>query len=1008
MGPKYLTTVAFLLTGSALLAQTAQTGAIQGLVKDSSGKPISGAVIIARSGQTERRAVTAENGTYRLALVNVGKWELAFTHSGLQTHTARVQVKINDTQTANVRMIPIAEAVVVVTDTTKSLDVTSTNISTDLSSEIVDKMPRDRSSLNVLDGLLIQTPGVQVIQGGGEYYVRGAMGNQNSLNIDGASANSTMSGGFTSNSRTGSAQPPMEFLESVEVVTGAFGAEYGALGGVVNALTRSGSNVWSGQMFYNMNFPHSEAAGKFNTKMTPPQKAPAISDQYYRYGASVSGPLIKDKLFFFIGYQDFRDVIPPVSTGTNWNHLTSDSQKVSGPKQVNAKINWFINNDHQLILSFGHSQTDLKFGHQYPNASTQAGVLDTGFTTTSTIQTSNLTWNWLVNPSLFIVTSISNFQNPSRTSAVAGGNGTRNDVTVYDYRYFMDGPGSAAGIVKPDHYERVAYLTGSKASQGQYSSNPNRQYRIDLTWLAGIHQVKAGYLLQKTSYHSVNSGMQMWSLYSDRSTYNESWGDPTDLGLLEIGSSDRKFTGTLATYYAKDVVELIPGLRLDVGARFDPFTYKGASGPFNGMELANYSRLGSQLQPRIGLVWDMDNNGKKKVYAHWGRFFDKFSMSMVTWATKSQTRMALWADGTGFQYNPTYQGNGPAFTLLADPYFNQTFGYVGKPSPRAQHLELPHKDTLTFGGDWNYNDNWSFGSFWTMWEMKNVMEDSWFLNPDGSLALGEASNPDGSPRLREVNQKVLWNPRPGPVTIIDSDGNARTWNSNFPNPKNRYIGLNLHGQYAAENLRINVSYDWTHHYGNVGGGVPNNIANNAGNAEVDSFTQGTTKDFDFASSIGSGNNEGSPVHLFKCNGSYSFHIGEHRLDLSPSIIWQSGLGLSGFVASALRYRETSRNSTFAGDLDTPVLVNNQRCNMGYLPSTLIMDLGIQDTFTFKGVRVVPNLSVMNLFNTRPVTGRKTLFDEGRAQDKPVPYVNYGMVSAWQPGRSITAGVSLQF
>ncbi len=1005
MRPLKLTPVAFLLAGTALVAQTVQTGAIVGLVRDSAGKPVSGAIIIARSGQTERRTVTAENGTYRLPLVNVGKWHLTITHPGLQTHTAQVQVKINDTQTANVKMAPLAEATVVVVDNASSLDVTTTNISITAAAESVAKMARDLTSIDAFEGLLNQTAGIQVNPGSGEFYVRGAQSNQNVLNIDGTSANGTISNSAASSARLGSSQTPLEFVDSVEVVTGAFGAEYGALGGVVNALTKSGSNTWEGQVFYSMNFPNSDAEGKYNTALTPPQSKPAIQDQYYRYGSSLSGPILKDKLFFFVGYQGFKDRIPPAFTGTNLNGLTSSTKQVNGPDVLSAKINWFINSSHQLIYSFSHSTSDLNYGHQYPNDAQSLGTYDDGISTTTTIQTSNLTWNWLATPSLYLVASIGNYQNPMKYKTLGESNGTDTSIKVSDYRYYLTGPGRTVAD-KPEDYSRIAYISGTSSSLPMYTSNPNRQYRLDVSWQVGDHQIKGGYLLQKTSYHSVMGGTRTYTLYNADST-DYSY-DITDMDFMEVAAMDMTYKGTLETYYLKDVFEIRPGLRLDAGLRYDPFKYVGASGAFDGMELASYRHLGRQLQPRIGLTWDVDNDGKKKVYAHWGRFFDNFSMSTASWATTSAFKIGAYAEGTGYTYNPDYQGNGPAITIVdPNPYELIEFGSTGSPSARAQRLELPHKDAFTLGGDWAYSDHLTFGAVWTYWDMKNVVEDSWFLKADGSLALPAGTNADGSP-LAAVNQKVLWNPRPGPVTILDGNGQVRTWESNFPEPKNRFIGLNLHAQYSADGFFCSLNYDWAHHYGNVGGGVPNSLAAHAGNEELDSFQQGTTKDFDFASSIASGNDETTPVHTLKGSTGYTFKVAGHRIDVTPSFTWQSGMGVSAWVNSGFRYKKTSRDRVFKGDTDTPVLIDNQRCNMGRLPSTFITDLSIQDTFKVMGITVTPNVSIMNVFNTRPVTSRETFQNEGTNQAQSVPYVNYGMIRGWHSGRAVTAGVGMRF
>ncbi len=822
-----LASVALLLIGShALVAQSLQTGAITGVVKDAEGKLMAGIQIQAKSGQTQRAAVTNAKGEYRLSLMNPGVWILTVGSKDYQVYTVKATVGINETHTAHFRLRPQAEAgaTVVVAAKADALDITTPQIATNFNAGIIAKIPSDMTSLNGLDGVMAAIPGVQSA-GINVYNIMGGTHDQNLFTVDGNITNQTRNnqGGSGTASMRGtrigdlavSVQPPREFIENVEVVTGAFGAEYNALGGVINVLTKSGSNTWAGDLFYATNFPNSIARPKWQANATPPDREPLPQDKYQRYGATVSGPLVNDKLFLFLGYQSFKDKFPPsTNTGTNWNGLASDSPTVDGPNILSLKLNWFATPEHQLVLSTTRASTEQRGGHQYPAAyNLAAGTLDSGFLWTAKSQTVNLTWNWLVSSDLFVVTSLGKFSNPShRTPSTPSPDGTYSSVT--DMRYWITGPGRDA-TNKPQNFAYWSYNTGSSVYGPASSDNPNQQFRIDLSWSRGNHQVKAGFLQQDSRMEDSASTSAKYSLLNSTTGRSYSlFGDPNGLEEIWNGPSNRVFKGYLRSYYLKDVWEVVPGVRLDAGVRYEPFRFVGGSGEFDGVELGKFANFGRQIQPRLGVTWDLNNDGKTKLYAHWGRFFETMPLESVSWANTTASYINYWMQSR-FTYNPDYLNGQSPFTILTNPATGQpyapnyalNFGRVGKASPHATDLRLPHKDTLTLGGDWILPKGWSAGGFWQYWTMKDVLEDSYFLNDNGSAAFSG------------MTQKVVWNPHSGPVTFVDSSGQVKTWNSPFPDPVDKYISLNLHARHQGENHFLAVDYTWVHHYGNYRGGA---------------------------------------------------------------------------------------------------------------------------------------------------------------------------------------------
>lgn len=973
--------VALLVGGSHLAGQSLQTGALMGLVRDATGNPLAGAHVRAQSGQIARIAVTNERGEYRLSLLNPGPWSLTVSASGFQTSSAKATVSINERQTANFKLNPVQNVVVEVTSEVIGIDLSSVQTNTNISADKISKIPANLSSLNGLDAIMATVPGVQS-SGDNRYYIAGGGHTQNLFTVDGNVTNVT---GTNEAFYLVSIQPPREFMESVEVVTGGFGAEYNVMGGAINALTKSGSNAWAGEVFWYTDFPNAAAKGKWNPEipdMTPP---PPLA-KYHRFGSSVSGPILKDKLFFFLGYQGYTEKQPAGSYtgdggGTNWNGLVTDPTKVEGPNMATLKLNWFLNTDHQLVLSASHTSRTSKTNNSYPDF----GTLNSGSDSKFSSQNVNLTWNWCISSELVLVSSVGKFRDPSswtpRAAVPAGG-----AYSINDYRYFSEGPGRTAPD-KPDMSEYLAFTTGAGRATNR-SVNPNTQVRLDLTWSHRNHLVKAGYLQQDTEFESHSSRETIWNLFNRETFVSAIPGLAFDnqLERLAIDAYHQDLKGHLKSYYLKDVWEFLPGLRADLGFRYDPFTFVGGAYPYKGQQLGSFQNFGRQIQPRLGLTWDVNKDGKTKISAFWGRFMEILPLLSVSWASSTTSAFEYWLK-EHYTYNADYVGG--AFTLLTDPGTGQPYapdlvrqnGTVGRPSARATDLRLSHKDMLQLGVEQMLPGGWFGSATWKFWEMRNVLASSYFTNSDGSLAFSD------------VTDKVLWNPGPGTVTFRDKENVLHTWNSPFPKPVDRFISLDLHASHHGENHSLSVDYTWVHHYGNYRGRVGNDMAYNAGNSSGGN-------EFSFYRAIASGNAESDPVHQVKISGYLVVPILGQKLNVGPLLTWQSGLGLSRTQPIAVLYPNYY-------DAYGNMQPANRRCDMGRTPSTFNVDLNLNMEVKVGRVTIDPTVSLSNLFNTRKATAFSTTYLEGAAPDFFVSPI-YGKEIWWQEGRAFTAGVSVRF
>ena len=980
---RVVTSLAIALAGGcALRAQSSETGAMTGIIQNAGGKPLAGIEIRAASSQTTRRAITDAQGRFKLNLLGLGKWMVTAHAPGYQTVTATAVLGINETRTFNFTLATVAGATVTVVAKAEELDLAGTQVTTQFSAESLAQLPANHTSLYALDSIVMTVPGVQST-GMNNFQFFGGTSDQNLFVVDGNSTNSTQ---FNAAQTQVNGLPPREFLESVEVVTGGFGAEYNVLGGVVNMASKMGSNTWSGSVYGYTNFPNSTARQRYNPQAL--QAAPAPYNTNTRFGATISGPILKDKLFMFLGVQGSKTEQPPSGVGgANWNGFVSSSATTNGPNTLTAKLNWIINPNHELVFATTNARMKTESGNQYPGDLMMAtGSNNMGTHSTMENQSTNLTWNWTITPHLYLVTSIGNHTDPIHTYATQpSADGSWSPIT--DYQYFLTGPGANAPN-KPSDYQYYSYQggTGAILSQG---SNPNKQFRLDLTWTAGNHTVKAGYSRQQSRLESTSGGTKSYSIYSDDNNYGMT-GDPTDLEMWYSAPKTRDFRGTYRGYYLKDVWEVTPGVHLDLGLRFDPITIESRTPPNDGKTLLNFSNFGRQVQPRLGIAWDVHRDGKTKLYANFGRFFQTMPLQNFNWATSSFSSVSYW-NASQWTYNTNYGAFDPAFTINTDPATGKPFdpylvfpmGSTTLNPPMANDLRLPHKDGVVLGVDQVLKGGWTVGGTWRWWKIGNPIVQSFFTNPDGT-------NPFNS----DQNAQVVWNPHSGPVTFTAGNGKVLTYDSPFPDPKEIYLALNLHAKVQREDWFLSVDYTWTHHYGNFRGLSGATTSTNAGNITG----TGGTSDWVYYQTINNGNNEANPVHEFKAVGSFAIPVLGQKLNLGPVLIWQSGFGLtsavpiSNLVPKAFRGAYTMTSS------------NGITGNMGHTPSLMNLDLNADMVIKVGPATLTPTVAVTNFFNSRAITQIQT--QKQFAGGRSYPY--FGMPTGWQPGRAVTAGLSVKF
>jgi outer membrane receptor protein involved in Fe transport len=304
------------------------TATLNGTILDPSGSAVSAAKVSAKNQLTgfTRSVDTTEAGLYNLVRLPVGIYTLTVEAQGFK-RVERADIPLNVGAVATVdlqlQVGQLSESVSVSADA-PVVETTRTQTSTTVNQKLVSDLPIN--GRNFLD-FTILSPGVVRDPRGGDLSFGGQRGTSNSLLIDGSDSNNLFFG--QSSGRQGVRNPysiSQDAVQEFQVNTNGYGAEIGrAGGGVINVITKSGTNDLHGTVFY---FVRNDAFNANNSFFKSINRA-RLPYKIHQFGANLGGPIVKDKLFFFANYdgQRFSEPIPVFPTpGTTPAATDSDGQ----------------------------------------------------------------------------------------------------------------------------------------------------------------------------------------------------------------------------------------------------------------------------------------------------------------------------------------------------------------------------------------------------------------------------------------------------------------------------------------------------------------------------------------------------------------------------------------------------------------------------------------------------------------------------------------------------------
>ena len=991
---------AVLLLALPAVAQE-QTGSIQGSVKDSSGAVLPGVTVEARSPSAVgvSTAVTDANGNYRFPALPPGTYEVS---ANLQSFTP---AKVTDavvtlgkqlTIDLTLKLAGVSESVTV-TGESPLIDVKQNAAFATLQREAIDRMPKGRDFQSVLK----TAPGAQDESKSGGIQIDGASGSENRWVIDGIDTTNLQNG-------TSGKTMYLDFVQEVQVKSSGYNAEFGgATGGVVNVLTKSGSNQFHGQAgtyFQNDGMQGAiRPSNRFNPQHTNIAESGMITpdDQWSTWSplADIGGPLMRDKLWFYgsLAYtktNNERNAIfytDPAKVNrkfTWWDDQKYYNYNVSTQLSNNLRLKFNASNqrngqrgtapglqpdnamplDASTIWPNGVPSKGMTLGTFDKNADGSINqvafdnrYVNTGSNSTNDTYSGNM--DWVIKPTFFV--------------NVAGGSYRINSTTPPEFRgdqvvHIFNGSNSDASMTSagyptvPSQFQNVNAFTDNKSSAGtvrnifdRYFVNANTTFFHSL---AGQHTFKAGMRFERFGNDVFNgNALPRVTLYWGQTYTNPDTGKAVTgkygYYQLEQPGTIGKVHSNNYSFWVQDGWEVNSRLTINYGVRTENEhipSYKDQSQFPDALDITFGFK--DKIAPRAGFAYDVKGDGKWKAYGSYGWFYD---------ITKLELPRGSFGGDHWVQYfwtldDPNYTGItcGEGTTGCPGTYIGPGNGY-----------DLRHSSNQTDPLFESYFNRPGMSGIDP--DLKPVKTGEWTagldheLNPTMSLGVRYVHKwmfrtiEDTGIYVNGVEDYLIANPGEGLAVNMEPAYPA------FPTPKPKrvYDGLEFRlNKRFSNHWNGQVSYLYSRLYGNYSG-----LASADENGRV---SPNVNRYYD--NNIMSYGSDGKPVYgnlptdrpsTFKLSGAYDFK-------------WGTIVGANWFLESGIPQTSVVR---FAG---YPVFVYG-RGDLGRTPAMSQLDLNLMQEFRVVGhSRVQLQANIDNVFDQDTYTA----YYPGNSYG-PTPYVS---------------------
>jgi hypothetical protein len=812
------------------MAQSNATGNIYGRV--AAGNDVK--VVVENPATGLRRVLTPDaQGRFQATALPPGSYKVSQLRGDTVLSTIDVDASIGQSSEAIFASTAAnGTQTVQITGTRRAIDVTSTTGGATFNARQLAALPIGRNVQSIIQLAPNTTRADSRFAGGASF--GGGAASENSYYINGFPVVNPLTG-------LGSSQLPFGAIAEAQVLTGGFGAEFGrSIGGVVNIITKSGTNNWEAGAIVtfdpkdlrakekDLRYARTGASYNAATDNTVRIAQAQNEREQYTYGAYVGGPIIKDKLFMFVSAEYNSDEYGYVNLGrtstTNAVNGWRDSDKKV--KRWMGKIDWNITDDHRIeFTNIGDTpeRTLTDSGFDYSTRSrvgkvtsqqTLDNVNDNGSVTNMAKYTGNITQD-------LTVTALYGKSTSKHENSFVG-----YDPTIFSV--VADSANRAPGF----SYNNPQIISGNILAPG--SKDNVKSGRLDLEYRIGSHTLRAG--LDQVKVESINAGEfkaggGTWTyLKTDTPTRPVEVEGATLINVAGGGGlgtqgyyvSRGLFSTVTSSYgeqtaqYLEDKWQVTKDVLVTLGVRNESFKNQNDS-------KTTFLEMKNQINPRLAAAWDVNGDASMKVYGTLGRYSVPIPTHISVRGAGRSTFTAQYYTYTGVDANGAPTG----LVQLSPPVSgNNEFGQDKVVATLAAlDMKPSYQDEISLGFDRALTPSLTFGMKATYRKLQSTIDDFCDVRPFERYA---AANNIAITNPLWGNTCQTFNPGEDNVFLVDFAGDANKLTrvaltaaqQGFPKPKRTYAALDLFLEHPYRNGWYGkVNYTLSRNTGNTEGQV---------------------------------------------------------------------------------------------------------------------------------------------------------------------------------------------
>ena len=851
------------------------TGTISGRIVDAQGLALPGVTVTATGSQGSKTTITGGDGRFTVPFLTPGSYRVQAQLQGF-TPADRPDVQVRLGQTVDVPLtlqVGMVQESIQVSAPSTTVDATSTSIGATLDSATLSRLPVGRR----FSDTLYLAPGVTTggSVGVANPSVGGSSGLENQYVVDGVNITNGGYGALGSYSIVfGSLGngTPYDFMQEVQVKTGGYEAEFGqATGGVINVVTKSGSNSFKGSAFAYAR-PHS-LESDYKTVNTIEGTVNTVASRLSDAGATFGGPVLHDELFFFGAIDPQWETTTFVAPEEFPLHALGNADRDRHITNYAAKGTWQATKAHRFDASFFGDPATGDVGPQ--RSSSLLGQTTSAYSSLEYGGHNQVVhYDGVLNSHFLVDASFGHALNRILEKPVA------DDWQILDFRVTPSVRSGGLGF----------YEAGNRSESWQTQAKAT-------TILSGYgeHQVRYGFEYENLDFSQL--------VQYTGPTFTAPNGQQTETGAIvsiipdpDFGqiyhvsraslTNARPTTQHYAAFFAEDVWRVGSSLTIRPGLRYE-------QEKMSGTIIQDFS-LKNNWAPRVGVVWDPTKTGKGKVFANYGRYYARVPNDLAARALSSDSSISAdyfdanltrpVPDGTVTTNATTGAQTTTHFTLLG--------AGADDIDPNAK---LSYYNEWVAGAEYPLFRDLQIGVRYVHRDIGRVLED---VQPYPVVATSL-----GLPGAATANY-LLTNPGPETPVVQDIPGATVS----FESPVHTYNAVEVTAnKRLAKRWSLISSYRWSRLTGNFEGFFRNDNGqsdpgisslydyptNDPTYATIGAAQFGYTGDIRFLGSAGNGPLPLDRTHDVKAYATYSFDMG---LNLSAGVEVQSGAPLTAFAA----------------------------------------------------------------------------------------------------------------